>query len=451
MLGPMTAVDPVAQGPLKRTARTRHGAHHVDPEAPMDIENREELIYTLGKAAELEHLIICQYLYAAFSLKRFADEGIAADLIPVVSRWADQLLDIGIQEMLHLALVQNLLTSIGAGPHLGRPNFPVPPRAFPAKVQISLMPVSERALRHFAFLERPEGTDVADAEGMAALDEVWRSEEIDEDAIGPIVADFETISHLYRSIEDGLTALAERMGESRLFIGPPDAQATGKHFYFDALVPVTNLASARQAIETIVEQGEGARGDWREAHFGRLLTMLDEFLAARAADPSFEPARPVLLARVRPPESGEPMALVTAPFSIRCVDLMNAVYEVVLELLARYFAHSDETDEQLATLAGVAVELMEDAVAPLGGMVTRLPVGDAYPGRTVGPSFELFYATDYLLPHRAAAWQLMVERLEEVAAFAVSCRRECPPGLTVELAKVSEVLLRQAARLKEAA
>src|SRR5687768_11978320 len=179
----MTTVDPVAQGPLKRTATTRHGVHGVDPEAPIDIENRAELIYTLGKAAELEHLIICQYLYAAFSLKRFPDEGIGADLIPVVDSWAHQLLDIGIQEMLHLALVQNLLTSIGAGPHLGRPNFPVPPRAFPAKVQISLMPISERALRHFAFLERPEGTDITDAEGMAALEEAWRSEEIDEDAI----------------------------------------------------------------------------------------------------------------------------------------------------------------------------------------------------------------------------------------------------------------------------
>jgi hypothetical protein len=450
MLGHMTTVDPVAQGPLKRTARTRHGVHDVDPEAPIDIENREELIYTLGKAAELEHLIICQYLYAAFSLKRDPDEGIGADLIPVVSRWADQLLDIGIQEMLHLALVQNLLTSIGTGPHLGRPNFPVPPRAFPAKVQISLMPISERALRHFAFLERPEGTDITDAEGMAALEEAWRSEEIDEDAIGPIVADFETISHLYRSIEDGLTTLAERMGEERLFIGPADAQATGEHFWFDALVPVTDLASARQAIETIVEQGEGARGDWREAHFGRLVTMLDEFLAARAADPDFDPARPVLLSRVRPLESGEPMPLVTAPFSVRCVDLLNAVYEVVLEVLARYFAHSDETDEQLRTLAGVSVQLMEHAVAPLGRIVTRLPVGEAYPGRTVGPSFELFYATDYLLPHRAAAWQLMVERLEEVAAFAVSCRRECPAGLTVELAKVSEALLKQAARLRDA-
>ena len=275
--------------------------------------------------------------------------------------------------------------------------------------------------------------------------------EIDADAVGPIVSDFETISHLYRSIEDGLAGLAQRMGEDRLFIGPRDAQATGDHFRMDELVPVTDLASARQAIGTIVEQGEGARGDWREAHFGRLVQMLEEFLAVRSVDAAFDPSRPVLLSRVRPLESGEPMPLITAPFSVRCTDLLNATYEIVLQLLARYFAHSDESDEQLDVLARVAMELMAHAVAPLGRMVTRLPVGDEYPGRTVGPSFELFYATDYLLPHRGAAWQLMVERLEEVAAFALSCRHECPPALTIELAKVSDNLREEAARLKAAA
>jgi hypothetical protein len=324
-------------------------------------------------------------------------------------------------------------------------------RAFPAKVQIVLLPFSEAALRHFAFLERPEGYEIADIPEMAALQEAWRYEEIDADAVGPIVSDFDTISHLYRSIEDGLSGLAQRMGEDRLFIGPRDAQATGDHFRMDELVPVTDLASARQAIDTIVEQGEGARGDWSKAHFGKLLTMLDEFMAARAADPTFDPARPVLLSRVRPMESGESMPLITAPFSVRCTDLLNAGYEIVLQLLARYFAHSDESEEQLDALAGVAMELMEDAIAPLGLILTRLPVGDDYPGRTVGPSFELFYATDYLLPHRAAAWQLMVERMEEVAAFALSCRRECPPALTIELGKVSDTMREQAARLKSAA
>ena len=96
MLAPMTASDPVTQGPLKRTAATRHGMGQGTPGAPVDMENREELIYTLGKAAELEHLIICQYLYAAFSLKRTADEGIPAELEPVLKGWSHQLLEIGV-------------------------------------------------------------------------------------------------------------------------------------------------------------------------------------------------------------------------------------------------------------------------------------------------------------------------------------------------------------------
>jgi hypothetical protein len=423
----------------------------VDPEAPIRIEHREALIYVLGKAAELEHLVLCQYLFAAFSLKRDTGEGLSADLVPVVAHWAEELIDIAEQEMLHLALVQNLLTAVGAGPHLARPNFPVPPRSFPAKVQMVLMPFSEVALRHFCYLERPEGMDLADAEGFAALAQAQPVAGLEDDQMGPIQPEFETISHLYRSVEDGLAQLADRLGEAKLFIGPPAAQATAGHFDLDELVPVTDLASARRAIEVIVEQGEGARGDWREAHFGRLNAILDQFLAARGMDPAFEPARPVLPACVRPPDSGVEVPLISAPFSVRCVDLMNAVYEVLLQLLSRYFAHTDESEEQLKELAEVAVEIMEDAVAPLGGLITKLPVGEAHPGRTVGPMFELFFAVDYLLPHREAAWTLMTERLHEVAEFAMRCRNECPPGLMLQLSIITEVLKKQSDRLAAAA
>ena len=34
---------------------------------------------------------------------------------------------------------------------------------------------------------------------------------------------------------------------------------------------------------------------------------------------------------------------------------------------------------------------------------------------TAGPSFELFYENDYLMPHREAAWALLAERLDEAA------------------------------------
>ena len=83
--------------------------------------------------------------------------------------------------------------------------------------------------------------------------------------------------------------------------------------------------------------------------------------------------------------------------------------------------------------------------------MTRLPVGAEYPDRTAGPMFEVFFSTDHLLPNRTAAWTLMVERLREVADFAVSCRNECPPGLVLQLSTISASLRRQADQLAAAA
>jgi hypothetical protein len=445
----------ISTGRLSRTLQSRHpDSRHADVrpghEPELRIEHRQALIYTLAKAAELEHLIICQYLFAAFSLKRDASEGLAEESVPMVRGWARTLSQIAEQEMLHLALVQNLLTSVGASPHLARPNFPVPPRAFPARIQIALLPFGEEALRHFCFLERPEfgeeGMVVHDAEMFAALEEAQPLPDVEEDQIGPIVADFATISHLYRSIEDGLERLSERMGEDRLFIGPVSAQATGQHFRFPELIEVSGLASAKAAIETIVEQGEGARGEWRESHFGRLLRILDEFVAAKAADPSFNPTRPVMAAHVRPPESGASVPLISARFTVRAMDLLNASYEVALQTLARYFNQTDESDKELGTLAYVAVMLMEQVISPLGELVARLPIGPDHPGKTAGATFELFYDADWLLPHKDAAWQVIGERLAELAAFAVACRNECPVGLLRELTVVSEQLSDLSAR-----
>ena len=202
--------------------------------------------------------------------------------------------------MLHLAIVQNLLTAVGAAPRFARPNFPMPAYSYPAGVRIELVPFGEEALRHFAYLERPEGMAVDDAEGFEAIEQAVPLPHDEEDEIVPHLQEFETIGQLYRSVQDGIDHLAERLGPERLFIGPANAQATEEHFRWPELVAVTDVASARRAIDTIVEQGEGASGEWRDAHFGRLLGILDEFLAIRAADPTFQPVRPVVAANVRP-------------------------------------------------------------------------------------------------------------------------------------------------------
>ncbi len=415
------------------------------------LANREALIYTLGKAAELEHLIMLQYLFAAFSLKQTTREGLSPEALASVQGWRATLLAIGGQEMLHLALVQNLLTAIGAAPRLARPNFPLPASSYPAGVRIELLPFGEAALRHFAFLERPDGMAVDDAEGFEALGEATALPHDEADEIVPHLQEFETVGQLYRAILAGIEFLDGRLGSGRLFVGPPSAQAIEEHFKWTELVAVTDLASARRAIDTIVEQGEGARGEWRDAHFGRLLGILDEYLAIRRADPSFEPARPVVAANVRPQAIGPGMPIITDPGTMRSMDLLNVVYEVLLQLLSRYFAHTDESPEQLEVLADVSVGLMYGAIKPLGSVVTTLPIGMDRPGVTAGPGFELFYQVDYLLPHREAAWILMEERLREAAAFAVRCGEACTLALMEPLAKVARSLEKYADMLSAAA
>ena len=440
-------VSPGPHGPLANVLAVRGGTGSDGG----GLQHREALIYTLGKAAELEHLVMLQYLFGAFSLKQKVSEGVSAEQLVAIERWRGTLLEIGEQEMLHLALVQNLLTAVGAAPRLARPNFPMPAYSYPAGVRIELLAFGEAALRHFAFLERPEGMDIEDAEGFEAIGQAVALPHDEQDEIVPHLQEFDTIGQLYRSIQAGLERLAGRIGPERLFIGPANAQATEEHFRWEELVAVTDLASAARAIDTIVEQGEGARGEWRDAHFGRLLAILDEYMAFKKADPGFEPARPVVAANVRPQATGVPMPLITDPGTTRCMDLLNVVYEVLLQLLSRYFAHTDESPGQLEVLADVSVGLMYAAIKPLGMVVTKLPVGSGEPGRTAGPGFELFYQVDYLLPHKEAAWVLMEERLRDAAAFAVRCGEACSPALIVPLAKVARALEGFAEKLAAAA
>jgi hypothetical protein len=266
-----------------------------------------------------------------------------------------------------------------------------------------------------------------------------------DDEIVPRLQDFATVGHLYRSIEAGFRHLVDKLGEQRLFVGPPEAQVTRASFAWPQLVAVTDLASATAAIEAIVAQGEGPRGDWRDAHFGRFKRVLDELLAIRAADPAFEPARPVVAARVRIGEHEGGGLLIDEPLTAQVADLFNVVYEVLLLVLYRLLSRIDETDTETGVLADVAVGLMYDAIGPLGRVLGTLPVGSAQPGATAGAPFELFYQPDYLLPHHRAAWTLFAERLQDAAAFATRLATSVEP-----IGQVATALKDQADRLSTA-
>jgi hypothetical protein len=124
-----------------------------------------------------------------------------------------------------------------------------------------------------------------------------------------------------------------------------------------------------------------------------------------------------MAANVRTPEQSRDVPLIEDRLTAGCADLFNVGYEILLQILHRFFAHTEESAQEIATLADVAVGLMVDVIDPLGRLLTTLPIGTAHPDRTAGPSFELFYQSDYLLPHREAAWALMRERLHETVSF----------------------------------
>jgi hypothetical protein len=134
-------------------------------EPVLSVDSREELVYLLGEACEIEHGLMCEYLYAQFSLKRSLEEGLTAAQLARLQVWETALISVIKQEMLHLALATNILTAVGAAPHFERPNFPIMSRWYPPGVQIAPVPFGERALRHFIYLERPEGMALNDAAG----------------------------------------------------------------------------------------------------------------------------------------------------------------------------------------------------------------------------------------------------------------------------------------------
>src|SRR5215470_12220497 len=388
------------------------GEAKSDPPAEpvLTVDTREELVYLLGQACELEHGLMCEYLYAQFSLKRGLDEGLTEGQLARVQAWEKLLISVIKQEMLHLALATNILTAVGAAPHFERPNFPIMSRWYPPGVQIALVPFGERALRHFIYLERPEGMALDDAAGFAAVPQQWQ-----------------TVGHLYRGIEAGLAALCARYGEDAVFIGPARAQAVTDIFEWPELVAVTDLASAHRAIETIVEQGEGARGDWIRSHFGTFVGILEDLLATQAADPAFNPARPVEPAFVRLPPDVADGTLIDDPVTAQVADLANGLYEVVLQVLSRYYIHHGETAAEFDTLARTAKHLMNWVLRELGPVLTALPVGPSHPGRTAGPTFDIARPATFMLPHQDAAWKIIKERLDALQQACASLGQQ--PGL----------------------
>ena len=129
----------------------------MNTEMDIAVNDREELLYLLTEAAQFEHVVMCNYLYAQWSLKKDISDGITAEEKKAIDRWRASIRSVAMEEMLHLALVNNLMAAFGATPHLSRPDFPVRQGYFPSDLDFHLAPFNEATIQHFVFIERPEG------------------------------------------------------------------------------------------------------------------------------------------------------------------------------------------------------------------------------------------------------------------------------------------------------
>ena len=377
---------------------------------------REQITHALYEAAELEHNLMCTYLYAAFSLRDGEAEGLTPAEAEAVARWKKTIHRVSFEEMGHLVAVWNITAALGGSPRFGRDNFPLNSGTLPASVVVKLAPFSTASLQHFIHLERPSEAD--DPEGEGFEPEVrYRRGTTRALRMTPMGMDYETVGEFYATLDRELRAFAEERGEAHVFCGDPELQLSAADVgQLGAARPVICLSTAHLAFEAIVSQGEGAPGHSEGSHYQKFAGIRDELAALRAANPAFEPAWPAAKnPLLRPPINPEGRVWIENEEAAQIVDLANAAYQLMLRLLAYSYLVPRSSPEKRLVLDG-ALGLMR-AFTPLAERAARLPAGPSHPGCHAGVSFTALRDAAPFAPTPAAR-RFFLERFEQLATRA---------------------------------
>lgn len=377
--------------------------------------SREQLWGMLFEAAEIEHNLMCCYLYAMFSLKESIDEDLSEHELASIRRWRAEILDVAVEEMAHLAIVSNILSALGAPAHFSRQNFPIAPGYHPAGVVVKLAPFNVQTLDHFIYLERPEDIDMADGAGFEPERSYTRS--LATERLMSMTMDYATVGALYAAIEEGIRGLARTLGEAALFVGDEAHQMSPAVVRLPNLTLVRCVQSACDAIQAIVKQGEGSDPDEEKSHFQRFLAIRAEYQTLLAARPGFVPARfaahnPVMR---RPPQP-EGKVWISAEPAASLLDIGNALYNHSVRCLALSYAGVDPATQR--ALANASIDLMR-IMTPVADRLTTLPANADHPGYTAGLSFATLRSAA-ALPVSDGAIPVLVERLRDIAATSTA-------------------------------
>jgi hypothetical protein len=419
------------------------------------IETRAELINALRVAAELEHGLMAQYLFAVYSLKRYTYEGLDPVQLERVRRWSSSIALIARQEMEHLGLALNLLSAIGGTPSFSRPNMPQRRDYYgKAGIKLTLTRGDLDTIKRFQHFESPENLlpdakdgviDQSDAiKWCKAKDESVPNRGALTSMVGKLsalrvkmlagapVLDFgwDSVQQLYETIRDGFDHLSAIHGEKNLFVGKPSLQIFGGpsspqhgtmndlNQYGLDLIKVSDLASARQAITMILEQGEGVAVNasyLRWTHFCLFTGIRSDMEAFGLGKIGARAVVPNPMTFMHPDVCPEDeVTLLKDATTIEVAKLFNGSYELMLLLLLYLYSDNVRTQAEVNDLMDAAFfPLMTMFVRPLAEILTEIPAGvTTKDGLTnAGPGFEL-NGDVLLFPSLPATWDLFQERFD---------------------------------------
>lgn len=192
----------------------------------------------LQKALELEFFTLPPYLCALYSIP----EGKNAESVQILQ-------SVVMEEMLHLALVANVLNAVGGEPQISprlgtglvRKSYPSNLPHVDMQLSVQLRKFGPDAIRTFMAIEAPERPeDWADATRRGRI---------------------QSIGHFYDLLLDQLVSTAIDLGEEAVFSGDPNRQLQLEHYYGGGgnILPIRCLTDAKDAIVEVAQQGEGRK------------------------------------------------------------------------------------------------------------------------------------------------------------------------------------------------
>ena len=408
--------------------RARGGRLAATAAAPYENEfaPRDYVSFLLHVDAEIEHGLMVQYLYAAYSL---GGPQVPPQHRERVRGWQEIILGIAKEEMGHLISIQNVLRLIGAPLNLGRDDYPwdVPFYPFP----FTLERLTLDSLAKYVYAESPQDWTGPLAEEIrkrveAATPTPHRVSELFALMIELVKNPHYLPDGVFQAATYPFQASWDEWGRGYQGGSRGNSTHVNPKATPDVLVlPLASRDDAVNALQQIAEQGEATHAASLDApsHFARFVKIYEEMKALAgdgweasrpvatnpyvSLDPSMDPAEGL--------EEVEPTHRIRDPLAQLWASLHNLRYRMLLTYLTHTFTLRDGlANASTRTPRGLIINATFGEMYNLRAIsevLMQLPIGDpAHPELRAGPPFQMPYTLDSPLGE-ANRWRMHLDLL----------------------------------------